>query len=137
MRKLNLPRSRINTDSLTKKDGEDEELRWSNVKNRLLPFASHERELTGYVKDIAWSYEKEIRIRAEFRNAQSFERIAIDLPEVVIDSMTFTASPLFEGSLENEIYKEIVRQVKVDNSLFQGRLNIKTICQQCELKMAK
>ncbi len=123
-----------NTDSLTKNEIDNEELRWSNVVNKLLAYASHERELTGYVKDMAWSYEKEIRIRAEFNNTPGFERVAIALPEAVIDAMTFTASPLFEGNLKEELYKEILRQVQVDNSLFQGRLNIKTICQQCELK---
>ncbi len=126
-----------NTDSLTKNDIDNEELRWSNVVNKLLVYASHEIELTGYVKDMAWSYEKEIRIRAEFNNTPGFQRVAIALPEAVIDAMTFTASPLFEGNLKEELYKEILRQVQVDNSLFQGRLNIKTICQQCELKKAR
>ncbi len=122
-----------NTDSRTQKDIV-EKLCWSNVTNTILLSAAHDLSLTGYIKDMAWAYEKEIRIRAEFDNTNGFERVAIDLPDDVIDSMTITASPLFEGMLLNEIEKEIERQLKIDNSLFAGRLNIKTICQSCDFR---
>lgn len=125
-----------NTDSLTKKDIE-EKLCWSNVTNTILRSVAHDISLTGYIKDMAWAYEKEIRIRAEINNSQGFERVAIDLPDDVVDSMIITASPLFEGVLIHEIEKEIERQIKTDNSLFTGRLNIKTICQSCEFKEAR
>ena len=122
-----------NTDSRTQKDIK-EKVCWSNVTNTILRSAARDLSLTGYIKDMAWAYEKEIRIRAEFDNTNDFERVAIDLPDDVIDSMTITASPLFEGMLLNEIEKEIERQLKIDNSLFTGRLNIKTICQSCDLR---
>lgn len=122
-----------NTDSLTKKDYL-QKLCWSNVVNTKLINAAHMHELTGYVKDMAWSYEKEIRIRVEFNNIQKFQRVSIGLPDEVIKSMTITASPLFEGNLVDKLWEETQRQLKIDSSLFKGRLNIKTICQSCELK---
>lgn len=122
------------TDKQTKKDM-TEMLRWSNVTNTLLKDVSQKSELTGYIKDMAWSYEKEIRIRAEFDNDLSFNRVAIDIPDYVIDSMTITASPLFEGNLAKEIEKEVHYQIQVEKSLFEGRLNIKTICQSCKFKI--
>ncbi|MDD4699080.1 MAG: DUF2971 domain-containing protein [Oscillospiraceae bacterium] len=125
-----------NTDSLSKKEP-DETLTWSNQTNTRLHNIAHNIELSGYVKDQAWSYEKEIRIFAEFNNWNNFKRIAIDVPEKVIDSMVITASPLFEGKLMDELRKEIQRQVKTDKSLFEGKLNIMTICSACELKKAK
>lgn len=125
-----------NTDSLTKRDI-NEKLCWSNVSNKILRDAAHDITLTGYIKDMAWSYEKEIRIKTEFKNMYGFERVAIDLPDEVVDSMTITASPLFEGVLINEIEHEIERQLTTEHSLFTGRLNIKTICQSCELKKAR
>lgn len=124
-----------NTDSLTKKDI-SEKLRWSNVVNTTLKNAAHMKELTGYVKDMAWSYEKEVRIRVEFNNKDSFKRVSIALPDKVIESMIITASPLFEGDLFTELQKETERQLSTDYSLFKERLNIKTICQTCEFKLA-
>lgn len=122
-----------NTDSLTKNDTV-EKLCWSNVFNTNLKNAAHMHALTGYVKDMAWSYEKEIRIRAEFDNTNGFQRVAIKLPDEVINSMIITASPLFEGNLLDELQKETQRQLNTDSSLFKGRLNIETICQSCEFK---
>jgi hypothetical protein len=94
------------------------------------------KELTGYVKDMAWSYEKEIRIQAEFNNKEDLSRVSIDLPNEVIDTMIITASPLFEGDLYTELQKEIKRHISIDNSLFKERLIVKTVCQTCELKQA-
>lgn len=124
-----------NTNSLTRKDTE-EKLCWSNVTNTILRSIARDSIMTGYIKDMAWAYEKEIRIKAEFHNYQGFERVAIDLPEYVVDSMIITASPLFKGELTQEIKKEIQHQLKTDKSLFTGRLNIKTICQTCEFMKA-
>lgn len=121
-----------NTDSRIEKNYK-EKLCWSNVVNTNLPNAAHIHELTGYVKDMAWSYEKEIRIRAEFNNKQRFQRVSIKLSEEVIKTMIITASPLFEGNLMDELWKETQRQLNTDSSLFKGRLNIVTICQSCEL----
>lgn len=124
-----------NTDSLTKKDAM-EKLCWSNVVNTNLRSAAHIKELTGYVKDMAWSYEKEIRIRGEFNNLEGFDRVAIDLPDEVIDSMIITASPLFEGDLLAELQKVTELQLSTDYSLFKERLIIKSICQTCDFKRA-
>ena len=85
---------------------------------------------------MAWSYEKEIRIRVEFNNKDGFQRVCIKLPSFVIESMILTASPLFEGDLFTELKKETERQLMIDYSLFTERLNIKTICKTCEYKYA-
>jgi hypothetical protein len=122
-----------NTDSLTTNDVV-EKLCWSNVVNTKLINAAHWKELTGFVKDMAWSYEKEIRIRAEFNNKEGFKRVSINLPDEVINSMIITASPLFEGDLYAELQKETKRQLATEHSLFRERLMIKTICQACEFK---
>lgn len=91
-------------------------------------------ELTGYIKDNAWDYEKEIRLKAEFNNVYHFKKVAVALSDDVIDSMVITASPLFKGDLLGEIKKEVERTVKIDTSLFAERLNIKPICEDCSYK---
>jgi hypothetical protein len=122
-----------NTDRIQASDT-IEKLTWSTASNVNLHGASHIRELTGYVKDLAWSYEKEIRIIARFDNTQKFQRVAIDIPDDVINNMTLTASPNFEGDLADIIYDKLGIKMKTEESLFKGKLISKSICDQCDLR---
>lgn len=124
-----------NADSLQKTKAK-EKLMWSTATNTNIKDAVRIPELTGYIKDMAWSYEKEIRIKAEFDNIGNMKRVAIPLTDEVIDAMTVTASPLFEGDLHAELEREIARQIKTGKSIFTNRLNIRTICQECEYKLS-
>lgn len=129
-----------NADSLQKNS--EEKITWSNKSNKNIRNAAHISELTGYIKDMAWSYEKEIRIKAEFQRAGSIERVAIPLNDEIISQMIITASPLFDGNLQAELQKSIESQLKnngaritlirTDSSIFTHRLNIKTVCQSCK-----
>ena len=124
-----------NTDALTNQTT-IEKLCWSNVVNTQFRNASHMKELTGYIKDMAWSYEKEVRIRVEFINVEGFKRVSINIPDEVINSMIITASPLFEGDLLAELQTETEYQISTNLSRFSERLNIKSICRTCEFKQA-
>ena len=110
---------------------------WSNKKNINLTNELHSPLLTGYIKDTAWSYEKEVRLKTAFRNTLGFRRVAIDIPDEVIDSLIITASPLFKGDLQERLNQEIAKQLKTEKSLFTDKLNIKTPCEKCEIKKAK
>lgn len=107
---------------------------WSTASNTNIRNASHIPELTGYIKDSAWDYEREIRIKAHLKEGHGFERIAIDVPDEVLNSMTITAGPLFEGMLENRLHKEIQRKFQTSESLFYKKLEIINPCDQCSLK---
>lgn len=122
-----------NSDSLENSDNE-EKVTCGTVSNNKLARLVHARELTGYIKDMAWSYEKEIRVKVEFNNIYNCRRVAIPITDDVIDSMIITASPLFDGDLSQEVEKEIHRQIRTDRSIFTNKLSIKTICQECEYK---
>lgn len=122
-----------NADSMQVKK-EREKLSWSNQNNTNIRDAVRIPELTGYIKDIAWSYEKEIRIKAEFENVHNVKRVAIPLDDELIEAMTITASPLFDGDLEQELSKEINIHLNTEKSIFTGRLNITTPCQKCDYK---
>lgn len=56
-----------------------ETLMWSNKKNTKIPNCQQISELTGYIKDDAWDYEKEVRLKAEFENTFGFRRVAIKI----------------------------------------------------------
>lgn len=111
--------------------GEPEKITWSTAKNTKLRNASHASNLTGYVKDSAWDYEKEIRIKASFENTNNFLKVAIDIPDYVLDSIIITASPLFKGSLKERLEREIERSYTTEVSLFTNRLKLTRNCQEC------
>ena len=112
----------------------DEKLTWSTASNTRVKMATHAPELTGYIKDSAWDYEREIRIKAVLGEGHNFSRVAIDIPDYVFNSMKITAGPLFEGVLEGVIKEEIRRSTTVVQSLFFKKLNIDTGCSKCPYK---
>lgn len=122
-----------NADSLETSD-QDECLSWSTSLNTLIKHPHRFSELTGYIKDKAWDYEKEIRLKAVMPPEYNFDRIAIKISQDLIDSMIITASPLFEGDLQAKIEDEIKLQIKTERSIFSDRLHIKTICSSCNLR---
>lgn len=110
-----------------------ETLRCGGQENRILKNVPRRPELTGYIKDMAWSYEKEVRVKARFDNKMGFERIAIEMPEYVIDSLVITPSPLFEGNIIERIKAEISRSILTDKSKFVDKLLIRSVCDNCSI----
>ena len=121
-----------NFDGLSLK-GDEEILRCGGQENKILKNIPHQPELTGYIKDMAWSYEKEVRVKVQFDNSVGFERVAIKMPDYVIESMVITPSPLFEGNLMDRIENEIKRQMKTSTSKFVGKLKIRSACDSCSI----
>ena len=107
-------------------------LTWSNQENTQFQHLAKDPKLTGYVKDNAWDYEKEVRLKVTFKKKQDFQKIAVPVPDYILDSLIIFASPLFKGNLEQELKKAIDREYKTDQSLFTDRLqNIKEKCDNC------
>lgn len=53
-------------------------------------------EMTGYIKNYAWQYENEVRLRIRLAHDIGYERICIDIPNDVIDSITVTTGLYFK-----------------------------------------
>lgn len=102
----------------------EEKNTWSTVVNTEIKGAAHIPELTGYIKDSAWDYEREIRIKATLEAGHGFQRTAIEVPERLLASIEIIAGPLFEGELSNCLKEEIKSRNKISNSLFYKKLNI-------------
>lgn len=109
----------------------DEKLAWSTAVNTKIKNASHIPELTGYIKNSAWDYEREIRIKAVLSEGHGFQRAAIDIPETVLNSITIFAGPLFEGKLEDRLKHEVLDRAEMSVSMFRNRLLLGNHCTDC------
>lgn len=115
-----------NTDS---KDSstEEERITWNTVINKYIRFSSKLPELTGYIKDDAWSYEREIRVKVMFDNPVKYHRIALDI-KPLIPHMIITTGPLFEGSIQQRLQDDLPEfdelRFHFRQSIFQNRFRI-------------
>ena len=88
--------------------------------------------LVGFIKDAAWSYEKEVRLRVDVASAVNIACIAIDIPDNIVDNMIITTGPRF-NSIDFE--NRIGNQLDVRKSIFKDKLNY-VYCDKCkELKI--
>ena len=84
--------------------------------------------LTGLIKDSAWSYEKEVRLRVDLKNEMDATRVAVSLPREILESIVITTGPRFA---KQSINKRSVRPVSIEKSLFDGKLNY-IYCDRCD-----
>lgn len=111
----------------------EEKTTCGSATNNYFNAVSHIPELTGYIKDSAWDYEREIRIKATLAEGHGFQRVAIQVPQEVLNSMTIVAGPLFEGKLENRLKEEILAKTKVSNSIYRDKLKFERDCSNCTI----
>jgi RimJ/RimL family protein N-acetyltransferase len=112
-------------------------LRYSNKNNAILNHAFGMPILCGYIKNDAWIYEREIRLRVDVDKKLPCKAVAIKLTDDLINAITIVKGPRFEGELILSIQKELdaekASSIDTDKSLFFGKL--KTIsCDFCKRK---
>lgn len=110
-----------NSDSV--QDKSEEILICGKAENNLLKNAPHLPDLVGYIKDMAWEYEHEVRVLAAVDKSIECDGLAIELPDDLIDSMEIVAGPRFSGNLSERIRQEVHRQFTINRSLFSDKLN--------------
>jgi hypothetical protein len=116
-------------------NGKIEKISCGGAKNDLLK-SINAPSLIGYIKDDAWSYEKEIRLRVDLDQDIHYEGIAVDVPDYIIDSMVITKGPRFNGDLMERIKVEVDREIKTQSSSFYEKLNY-TPCDGCAYRNGK
>ena len=91
--------------------------------------------LKGYIKDSAWAYENEYRIRVETDPKESHDAVAIDIPKDVLDSFEYITGPRFIHNFTAVLRNNAGTRLKprVKESLFTGRLKW-VFCDSCKSK---
>ncbi len=109
-----------NSDSAQNKS--EEKLICGSAENDLLKDTPHLLDLVGYIKDMAWKYENEVRVLVSADKNIKCDGLAIKLSDDLINSMEIVAGPRFSGSLSKKIMKEVHQQFIVKQSLFSNKL---------------
>lgn len=104
-----------------------EQITWNTRKNTNISRASKLKELTGYIKDEAWAYEKELRVKVLFDTNVGFHRVALDI-SALIPQMIISTGPLFRGSLRQRLMDDLPgfdeNNYHFDQSIFQNRFKM-------------
>ncbi|MBQ0040963.1 MAG: DUF2971 domain-containing protein [Clostridiales bacterium] len=85
--------------------------------------------LAGYVKDAAWSYEKEVRLRVETYKDINADTIAIKIPMTIRDQIKVMTNPWFdfaELSEKNKIFLNSLSDKRVSKSKFTNKIFLKS-----------
>lgn len=72
-------------------------------------------KITGYIKNAAWLYENEVRIKVESRERLANTIVAIKIPENVLNNLEITAGPWITDNL----YELINQRLRRNNCNFQ------------------
>ncbi len=91
-------------------------------------------EFAGYVKDSAWEYEKEIRMRFDLESNVDYEAIAIKIPEEVLREIIIMRGPRYsKKDVQLSLPEEYRAGITILDSKFREKL--KWIpCDTCKIK---
>lgn len=98
---------------------------YGTVNNKIIKNAAYNKNLAGYIKNSAWSYEKEVRLRIEVNDAKALDAVAIELTDELISSFIVVRSPRFSYS-----GKPILNSVSYTDSIFKEKLTW-VYCDKC------
>ncbi len=84
--------------------------------------------LAGYIKDIAWSYEKEIRLRIDLKTKCDKKNVAVPIPDEIVNNMIITTSPRFDQKINPKDFDGVA---DIKSSIFTGKLNY-IYCDRCK-----
>lgn len=119
------------TDCENISDDTKETLTFGNTHNSILRGTAHDLKLLGYIKNSAWEYEKEFRLRVDTTGDYCFDAVALKLTPEMISAMEIVKGPRFEGDLDAEMKKYIETTIKTNSSLYTGKLK-KIPCDKCD-----
>lgn len=88
-------------------------------------------KMTGFIKNNAWQYENEVRMRIRLSHDTGYDRISVAVPDDVIDSMMITTGPYFKWKNDN-LYRKLISEDRITESGFKNLVNYKELCTLCQ-----
>lgn len=94
-------------------------------------------KITGYIKNLAWSYENEVRLKVELEEMLANTIIAVKIPEGVLNNLELTAGPWITDNLSELVNERLIRKNceykfrKCNYSGFRRLVNLRNVCFFC------
>lgn len=101
-------------------------------KKPLMKDVSDRTEITGYLKNEAWQYENETRIRIELNKRVNADLIAIKVPDYIIENIKIMKGPWFDSEIENTSINTQKNNVDFEKSSFTGLVSYRKNCDFCD-----
>ena len=86
--------------------------------------------MTGFIKNYAWHYENEVRIRIRLSQDTNYEKIRINIPKEVVEAIQVTTGPCFNRT-DNELYPELLEKEIITVSSFTDLVRYRDLCSIC------
>ena len=132
--KKNKEKSRLLIHKVAYINSDDKKIICGRANNKHLVDKITNTELIGYIKDDAWEYEKELRLRFDVLTGQKYDAVAIKLTDDLISAIEIVKGPKFNGDLKEKIKEKLGNiQIKTDKSRYFEKLN-KIPCDDCLIK---
>ncbi len=109
---------------------------WSIINKPELFHLDTASEMTGYIKNYAWRYENEVRIRICLPKEIGVERIQIGIPPETVESIKMTTGPNFTDK-SDALYLSLKTENRIQPSAFSGLVRYKPLCDMCYYKHYK
>ena len=93
-------------------------------------------KMTGYIKNYAWQYENEVRLRIRLSNDTCYEKISIAVPDEVIDSIIVTTGPCFRWK-NDDLCNKLNNESRIIESGFKNLVRYRELCAMCQHKSFK
>lgn len=90
------------------------------------------KELAGYIKDIAWLYESEFRVRLNSKESNK-SGYGLEIPESLLSKMIITTGPRIAMSLIERIPSEYKAKLQIEPSIFTNKIGW-VYCDSCPKK---
>lgn len=87
--------------------------------------------MTGYIKNYAWHYENEVRLKITTPFDVHCEKIKIDIPLETLNSFEITTGPCFEYKNDN-LYSDLMNNSKLSPSGFEHLVKYRPLCSLCQ-----
>jgi len=108
-----------------------------NDRNNNFQKLSKFPELAGYIKDAAWDYEKEIRLRLNIPTQyKNVSEAYIEVPMSIMEKITVTKGPRCESNIINKMPRNLKGRIKIKQSKFSEKIGW-VPCDGCSYKTKK
>lgn len=87
--------------------------------------------MTGFIKNYAWHYENEVRLRIHLTNDTGYEKISVNIPDDIINSITVMTGPYFKWK-NDKLYNNLVNENRIVESGFKNLVHYKELCDMCQ-----